>query len=173
MGGDKVDAGTLSYMAPECLERVAAETTPAIDVWAIGVMFFAMLYGQLPFDGSTEKELINSIKNDTVKFPTHVPVTDIGKDCIKQFLNKDHTKRLSLLEFMEQHPYANIDEEDLEAKVKEVVQKHELIVQKQQEEELKLQESLQKMELGDEKISSKKEKEGGHKKKKAKKKIAH
>ena len=45
MGGDKVDAGTLLYMAPEGLDRVAAETSPAIDVWAIGVMFYTMLYG--------------------------------------------------------------------------------------------------------------------------------
>jgi serine/threonine protein kinase len=58
MGGDKVDAGTLLYMAPECLDRVAAETSPAIDVWAIGIMFYTMLYGQLPFSHSNEKELI-------------------------------------------------------------------------------------------------------------------
>ena len=56
--GDKVDAGTLLYMAPECLEKVAAKTTPAIDVWAIGIMFYAMLYGQLPFNSDDEKELV-------------------------------------------------------------------------------------------------------------------
>jgi len=36
-------------MAPECLERLAADTTPAIDVWAIGVMLYALIYGSLPF----------------------------------------------------------------------------------------------------------------------------
>ena len=49
VAADKVDAGTLSYMAPECLEKQMAETTPAIDVWAIGIMFYAMLFGELPF----------------------------------------------------------------------------------------------------------------------------
>ena len=34
---DKVDAGTLCYMAPECLESKLAETTPAIDVWFISM----------------------------------------------------------------------------------------------------------------------------------------
>lgn len=60
---EKVDAGTLSYMAPETLEKVAADTSPAIDVWAIGVMMYAMVYGSLPFSGVikgefNEKELI-------------------------------------------------------------------------------------------------------------------
>ena len=60
---EKVDAGTLSYMAPECLEKVMADTTPAIDVWAIGIMLYAMIYGSLPFAGLikgefNEKELI-------------------------------------------------------------------------------------------------------------------
>ena len=58
VGGDKFDAGTLLYMAHECLVKVAAETSPAIDVWAIGIMFYTMLYGQLPFTSSNEKELI-------------------------------------------------------------------------------------------------------------------
>jgi serine/threonine protein kinase len=82
MGGDKVDAGTLSYMAPECLEKVAAGTSPAIDVWAIGVMFYAMLFGELPFDSSNEKELIKSIKTDTIKFHSNIPVTDECKEVI-------------------------------------------------------------------------------------------
>jgi len=55
---EKVDAGTLAYMAPECLEKVAADTTPAIDVWAIGVMYFAMIYGTLPFNAQQERELV-------------------------------------------------------------------------------------------------------------------
>lgn len=62
MGDDKVDAGTLAYMAPECLEKVAASTSPAIDVWAIGVMLFTMIYGYLPFYSGDERELIKRIK---------------------------------------------------------------------------------------------------------------
>ena len=58
MSNDKVDAGTLAYMAPECLEKVAADTSPAIDVWAIGIMFYCMVYGTLPFIHDNEKELV-------------------------------------------------------------------------------------------------------------------
>ena len=54
VGGDKVDAGTISYMAPECFEG-KCPTAPSIDVWAIGVMFYAMMCGQLPFHDKDEK----------------------------------------------------------------------------------------------------------------------
>ena len=63
---DKIDAGTPAYMAPESLvtyiskrtgKPVYPVTTNAIDVWAIGIMFFAMLYGSRPFLGKTSKEL--------------------------------------------------------------------------------------------------------------------
>ena len=49
-------------MAPECLDKQAADTTAAIDVWAIGIMFYSMVFGFLPFFNNNEKELIKSNK---------------------------------------------------------------------------------------------------------------
>ena len=84
-------------MAPECLEKNAADTTAAIDVWAMGIMMFSMVFGYLPFHNSNEKELIKSIRNDKVKFPTGIPITPGGKNLIKSMLEKDPKKRLELL----------------------------------------------------------------------------
>ena len=83
MSADKVDAGTLAYMAPECLDKVAADTTPAIDVWSIGIMFYAMVYGTLPFIHDNERELVRMIRNDNIKFPKDKPITSEGKEVIK------------------------------------------------------------------------------------------
>jgi NUAK family SNF1-like kinase len=115
MGGQKVDAGTLMYMAPECLEK-DTQTTPAMDVWAIGVMFYTMLYGNLPFQGNDEKLLIKSIKNDELKFPAKIPVTNEAKDALKLLLTKDHTKRIELVDFVD-HPYCLMDEIELDEKI--------------------------------------------------------
>lgn len=52
---DMVDAGTIAYMPPECFEGQVA-SSPALDIWAIGLMFYAMLYGTLPFYGQTESQ---------------------------------------------------------------------------------------------------------------------
>ena len=48
-------------MSPEVLEKGGATTTPAIDVWAIGVMFYTMIYGELPFYSSNEMDLRKKI----------------------------------------------------------------------------------------------------------------
>jgi len=87
-------------MAPECLDKQAADTTAAIDVWAIGIMFYSMIFGFLPFFNSNEKDLIKSIRTDKVKFPTGVAITPLGKDMIKSMLEKDPKKRLELLSFV-------------------------------------------------------------------------
>lgn len=55
-------------MAPEVLAESGAKSTAAIDVWAIGIMFYTMIYGELPFYASSEKELIKKIINDNVRF---------------------------------------------------------------------------------------------------------
>jgi len=110
---EKVDSGTLSYMAPECLEKVAADTTPAIDVWAIGVMLYTMIFGTLPFTADDERTLVKQIKNDQVKFPKTSPITPEGKEVIKAMLQKDPSKRIELIDFVSQ-PYNIMEEEEFE-----------------------------------------------------------
>lgn len=82
---DKVDAGSIAYMPPECFKS-GTETSPAIDVWAIGVMFYSLLYGNLPFYGETEEEFIEKICNAPLKFPNDIAVTQEAKDIIKSLL---------------------------------------------------------------------------------------
>jgi len=55
--GEAVDAGSLPYMAPEVLSGSDSDTTFALDVWSIGIMFFTMLYGKLPFYDEKEAKL--------------------------------------------------------------------------------------------------------------------
>ena len=139
---DKVDSGTLSYMAPECLEKVAADTTPAIDVWAIGVMFYAMIFGVLPFSAEDEKGLVKQIKSDQVKFPKSSPITPEGKEVIKAMLQKDPTKRIELIDFVTQ-PYNTMEEEDFQCKFAEVkVVWEEQKSKNDEEEEQKLQDQF-------------------------------
>jgi serine/threonine protein kinase len=170
---DKVDAGTLSYMAPECLEKVAADTSPAIDVWAIGVMFYAMVFGTLPFLANNERDLVKMIKNDPVRFPKSSPITPEGKELIKAMLQKDPAKRIELIEFVT-WPYNTMEDEEFEQKY-DIVKAawEEQKAKNQEEEEQKLQEQfLSQMDIKDEKHekASKRDKSVGKAPSKKKKK---
>lgn len=45
---EKVQAGSLKYMAPELLVG-HTESSPAIDVWSIGIILHGLVLGFLPF----------------------------------------------------------------------------------------------------------------------------
>ncbi len=49
-------------------------------------MFYAMLYGRLPFWGENEDEFIDKITNAPLKFDSDVPVTADCRDMIKGML---------------------------------------------------------------------------------------
>ena len=51
-------AGTWSYMAPECFDGKRNVQT---DIWAVGVIFYRMLTGNLPFPQKEQTELVGAI----------------------------------------------------------------------------------------------------------------
>ena len=59
--GGHVLAGTPHYMSPETFAGEPA--TPAADVWALGVTYFLMLTGRLPFVGATIAELRQNVQH--------------------------------------------------------------------------------------------------------------
>lgn len=53
---EKSNAGSLKYMPPEVLIGFT-ESTPKIDVWALGIMLHALILGFFPFRSSNKEEL--------------------------------------------------------------------------------------------------------------------
>ena len=51
--------GTPLYMAPQVLKR--EKYTSKCDIWAVGVIFYEMLFGCLPWTGKSEYELVTNI----------------------------------------------------------------------------------------------------------------
>jgi eukaryotic-like serine/threonine-protein kinase len=69
--------GTINYMSPE--QTRGGEIDQRTDLWALGVVFYEMLTGKLPFKADYEQGIIYSILNEEPK-----PVSEIVKDIPKE-----------------------------------------------------------------------------------------
>jgi len=101
--------GTPWFMAPEML---SSSVTPAVDVWAAGVMAYQLLTGDFPFNdrrnafNPSVNAIWKSILTDNLNFKRSYweGVSDEAKDFIKALLHKDPKKRPSAKEAL-QHPF--------------------------------------------------------------------
>jgi calcium-dependent protein kinase len=59
--------GTAYYVAPEIVNGRAEREgyDKSVDVWALGLVFDELLHGSPFFNGATEEEVFNKIRNET------------------------------------------------------------------------------------------------------------
>lgn len=92
--------GTCHYTAPEIIQN--QEYGPSVDIWSAGIIFYAMMFGKLPFYSENYHEVMKSILTTKPSFPDFFP-QEI-KSLMKGFLKKDPLKRFSIKQIKE-HPF--------------------------------------------------------------------
>lgn len=85
--------GTPYYMSPEVLARKMYNSKS--DIWSLGVIYYEMLCGFLPYSATSDAELLKSIKdpkNDIFKVQKYIP--EAIKGLIRRCLTIDADKRI-------------------------------------------------------------------------------
>ena len=103
--------GTANYLSPEVImqhQDVFQGQTMAIDIWAMGLIFWKMLVGRVAFPGINQYLLFQNISNRQINWPTEdvLPnlMDDTAKDLVEKMLQIDPHQRISIQE-IKKHPY--------------------------------------------------------------------
>ncbi|OAO12156.1 protein kinase [Blastocystis sp. ATCC 50177/Nand II] len=113
---EKLDypCGTLNYIAPEVISK-QGYTTKA-DMWSLGIIFYLLLRGRLPFDGQSKREVIEQVTKKTPDYnnKAFLRLSENCRNAIQGLLQKDPDMRLSAEDLLH-HPWFD----DMKAKLKE------------------------------------------------------
>jgi WD40 repeat protein len=89
--------GTPDYMSPEQAAGRCSEISTATDVWALGVLFYQMLTGRLPFRGGSHPEILRQVAEREPPTPRTI-LSHLDRDletlCLR-CLEKDPARRLA------------------------------------------------------------------------------
>ncbi|EAA34556.3 Pkinase-domain-containing protein [Neurospora crassa] len=96
----KTACGSPHYAAPELLKHQPYKGS-AVDIWAMGVILFAMLAGRLPFDDSDMDAMLQRARKGYYKMPSEL--SREAKDLIRKILVVNPLQRITMKQ-MWKHP---------------------------------------------------------------------
>lgn len=91
----KFSCGTTCYLAPEILRKMAVDPKKS-DMWAVGLIFYSMLFNSLPWPTLEFEAVVSDILNLEIEFPKFVS-TSIAA-FLHNLLDKDPAQRFTATE---------------------------------------------------------------------------
>jgi serine/threonine protein kinase len=91
--------GTLDFLAPEIIE--SEEIGPPVDVWALGITLYELLFGTVPFIDRTNKKTMKRIVNGPLTIPKVPEISKDLKEILEGMLTKDQYKRWTIDQVLE------------------------------------------------------------------------
>ena len=95
----KLFCGTKSYMPPEIVKKEKYIASYS-DIWSLGVLFYAMLFGVFPFKGKDDDDLFDKIIEAKLNFPEYNPISDKTKELFGKIFVINPSERIKLDEMI-------------------------------------------------------------------------
>ncbi len=89
--------GTRAYMSPE--QTFGCDIDHRTDIWSLGVVFYELLAGHLPFRGEYEQTIIYAIINEKPEPMTDIPLA-LNTIILKCLAKKPEDRYQNILEFL-------------------------------------------------------------------------
>jgi len=104
--------GTPGFVAPEVINAkkgVNIHYSPKCDVFSVGIIFFFMLTGKMPYDGEDFEEVLENNKRAVINFKVRElkNVTPIAYDLLTKMLELEPENRPTALQCLEHDYFVN------------------------------------------------------------------
>ncbi|KAK2076525.1 hypothetical protein QBZ16_005285 [Prototheca wickerhamii] len=91
----KTSVGTMCYMAPEVYLGYTSYDAKVADIWSLGIILFAMLFGAFPFKGR-DRRYIQAVLLGQYAIPPNIPVSQEVMHLLSIMLVPEPTCRCNL-----------------------------------------------------------------------------
>ncbi|CAD8075315.1 unnamed protein product [Paramecium primaurelia] len=95
--------GSPCYAAPEMVSGISYQGIKT-DIWASGIILYAMLCGYVPFEDQNTRKLYEKIKHSDFQKPSHLSAQVI--DLLQGLLNKNPLNRFTIAK-IKMHPFVS------------------------------------------------------------------
>ena len=99
----KENSENFLYQSPQQLSNPSVKPNPKHDIWALGLIYYEMLYGTLPWTGKSKAEYLQTIRKIPIRFPFSLPLSEKSKDFLKGCLQVEESTRFSFDQLL-RHP---------------------------------------------------------------------
>jgi serine/threonine protein kinase len=85
----------LAFIAPEQTGRMPAEPDSRTDIYSLGILFYSMLCGETPFNGTTPLDVMQNVLNKRIPLVTskRIDVPDALSSVIQRMTQKNIEER--------------------------------------------------------------------------------
>lgn len=85
--------GSPLYMAPQVLNR--KQYTTKCDIWSLGVILYEVLFGETPWKGRDERDLLNNIHSLPLNLTKNQKLSKFTEDILKRMLTIEEKDRIT------------------------------------------------------------------------------
>ena len=93
---DVIKAGTALYLPPEIILKKNFKSSPKLDIWALGIILYQMIFGKCPFVGKDLSSTLNAIAYNSLTFPKYFIVSESLLNLIQGLLKKKPSDRIDI-----------------------------------------------------------------------------